>query len=151
MASEITHFRGILPPEGQGIKLPPSQASPGGLIWRTLGPLRGELDMALTQGDRPRALRLAYAALGRVANALAEMSGGRVGPDQARIHALLVQLALLPLEARPDGTLSEGGTQIEVHYRNWVVERAEAEAWAERLLEHFESLWPGAWVVVDSR
>jgi|YNPNPStandDraft_1061719.scaffolds.fasta_scaffold08456_4 hypothetical protein len=147
--SEIMHFRGILPPAGQEFAPPPSQASPGGLILRVLHPLRGDLAAALAQGDQGRALRIAYTALGQVADALAGLRGARLGPDQARIHLLLVQLTWLPLEVHADGTLSEAGTLVEVHYRDWVVPRADAQAYADRLMARFQALWPGAWVVVS--
>lgn len=146
---EITRFRGILPPAGRGIS-PPSQASPGGLILNVLHPLRGELDVALAQGDEAHALRIAYAALSRVADALAALrSRGRdIEPGQVRIHALLAQLTPLPFAVRPDGTLEEMGTQVEVNYRDWIVARTEAAVWAARLTERFQSLWPGAWVMM---
>lgn len=147
---EITHFRGVLPPESRGFIPPPSQASPGGLILNVLHPLRGELDVALAQGDQARALRIAYTALSRVADTLAKSRGCRIEPGQVRIHALLVQLTPLPMEVHPDGTLDELGTQVEVNYRDWIVDRAEADAWAERLTQHFQALWPGAWVMVSN-
>lgn len=154
---EITCFRGVLPPESRAFNPPPSQASLGGLILNVLSPLRGQIDAALAQGEQLLALRLVYAALSRVADALAMHSLRHretvqtVGPGQVRIHALLVQLAPLPLETLPDGTLKELGTQVEVSYRGWVVARAEADVWAAQLTEHFQSLWPGAWVMVDGR
>ncbi len=147
--AEITRFRGVLPPENREFNPPPSQASPGGLILNVLSPLRGELDAALAQGDQAQALRLAYTALSRVADALARSRGRGIGPEQVRIHTLLVQLAPLPLETQPDGTLKELGTQVEVNYRDWIVARAEADLWAARLMERFQSLWPGAWVTVS--
>jgi hypothetical protein len=154
---ETTRFRGVLPPEGREFsglnRTPPSQADglnhPGGLILNVLSPLRGELDAALARGDQARALRLAYTALSRVADALARSCGRGIGPEQVRIHTLLVQLAPLPFETQPDGTLREMGTQVEVNYRDWIVARAEADVWAARLTERFQSLWPGAWVTVS--
>ncbi|MCX7670679.1 MAG: hypothetical protein N2439_11480 [Anaerolineae bacterium] len=146
--SEIMHFRGILPPAGREFIPPPSQASPGGLILRVLHPLRGELAAALARGDQNGALRIAYTALSQVADALARLHGGALRPDQARIHLLLVQLTWLPLEVHADGTLSEAGTLVEVHYRDWVVPRAEAQTYADQLMARFQTLWPGAWVVV---
>lgn len=148
--SELTRFRGVLPPPGRAFTPPPSQASPGGVILNALGPLRDELDAALARGERTAALRIAYTALGQVADALARSRGRRVEAGQARIHALLVQLTPLPLAAQPDGTLSEPGTQVEVLYRDWIVARAEASAWAERLTQQFQALWPDAWVVIAS-
>lgn len=148
--SEIVHFRGILPPAGREFTPPPSQASPGGLILRVLHPLRGELSAALAQGDQSRALRVAYTALSQAADALANLRGGVLGPDQARIHLLLVQLTWLPLEVHADGTLSEAGTLVEVHYRDWVAPRAEAQSYADQLMARFQALWPGAWVVVTN-
>lgn len=145
--AELTQFRGILPPASRAFTPPPSQASPGGAILQALGPLRGELDAALAQGDQARALRTAYTALGQVADALARSRGRRLREGQARIHALLVQLTPLPLEAQLDGTLSEAGTQVEVYYRDWIVAREEAAAWVERLTQQFQALWPGAWLV----
>jgi hypothetical protein len=142
-------FRGVLPPQNRNFSPPPSQTSPGGLILNVLNPLRGELDAALARGDQAQALRLAYTALKGVAHALAPRSGRGIGPEQVRIHALLVQLAPLPLETLADGTLKELGTQVEVNYRGWIVARAEADVWAARLTERFQSLWPGAWVTVS--
>jgi len=145
---EIICFRGVLPPESRRFSPPPSQASLGGLILNVLSPLRGELDAALAQGDQARALRLAYTALSQVAHLLARHRGREIGPDQARIHALLVKLTPLPLETQEDGTLKEMGAEVEVNYRDWVVPRAEAQVWAARFTERFQSLWPGAWVMV---
>ncbi len=67
--SELTQFRGILPPSAGSV--PPEgatasarcMATPDGLILRTLSPFRDELDFALARGDHSGALRLAYAAL----------------------------------------------------------------------------------------
>jgi hypothetical protein len=150
---EITRFRGVLPPKGREFsgldRTPPDGLHhPGRLILNALSPLRGELDAALARGDQACALRLAYTALGRVADALARSRGRRIGPEQARIHMLLVQLAPLPLETQPDGTLKEMGTQVEVNYQDWIVARAEADVWAARLTERFQSLWSSAWVLV---
>ncbi len=147
--SELTHFRGILPPQSRVFSPPPSQASPGGVILNVLSPLRGELEAALARGDHGHALRIAYTALSRVVDALARSRGRQIGPGQARVHALLVQLTPLPLEVRSDGTLAEAGTEVEVHYRDWIVERSEADAWAERLTQQFQSLWPNAWIMVS--
>lgn len=152
--SPVTQFRGILPPEGptQGHPhgLPPSRATPGGLILHALSPLRQELDTALAQDDRQGALQLAYGALGRVADALAAYRGDTLCPSQVRIHALLVELEPLPLEPRQDGTLVERGTAVTVHYRNWAVPQAEAARWARTLSDRFHALWPGAWVMVQN-
>lgn len=149
----VTQFRGILPPEkpaeGHSHVLPPSKATPGGLILHALSPLRGELDTALAQNNHQMALQLAYGALSRVADALANYRGDKLLPSQVRIHALLVELEPLPLEPRLDGTLVERGTAVTVHYRNWAVEQAEAAAWARSLSEKFHVLWPGAWVMVQ--
>lgn len=148
--TETMHFRGVLPPGGRAFFPPPGERSPGGLILAALSPLRGELDDALARGDQARALRIAYAALSRTTDALAAMQGGRVPARQVRIHAILVQLTALPLELHLDGTLSEMGTQIDVSYRHWEVDRSEADIWARQLAERYESLWPGAWVVMSS-
>ncbi len=148
--SELTHFRGILPPQSRAFSPPPSQASPGGVILNVLSPLRGELEAALARGDHHHALRIAYTALSRVADALASNRSRQLEPGQARVHALLVQLTPLPLEVHGDGTLAEAGTEVEVHYRDWIVARSEANAWAERLTEQFQSLWPGAWIMVSA-
>ena len=152
--SPVTQFRGILPPtgpaQGHPQALPPSKATPGGLILHALNPLRGELDLALAHDDRQAALQIAYGALGQVADALALYRGDRLCPSQVRIHALLVELEPLPLEPRTDGTLVERGTAVTVHYRNWAVEQAEATAWARSLSERFQTLWPGAWVLVQN-
>ena len=146
--SEITHFRGILPPEGYHFLPPPSKASAGGLILNALAPLRGELDRALGRNDQPAALRIAYHALSQVADRLAEQRGDRVKPGQVMIHALLVELTPLPLELRPDGTFAEPGTGVQVSYRNWAVEQAQAFSFASSLTERFQTLWPGAWIVL---
>jgi len=151
----ITHFRGVLPPEGPliGSRVytpPPSKASPGGLILNALGPLRGELDAALACGDQETALRLAYAALSEVADALATHRGDLIQAWQVRIHALLVELESLPLAPQSDGTLAEQGTEVRVAYRNWAVDRAEAAAWAQNLTERFQALCPGPWRVLPA-
>lgn len=146
---DITQFRGILPPAGQTFIPPPSKASPGGLILNALHPLRDELDMALASGDQNRALSIAYAALSRAADTLAAMRGDRIPFGQVLIHALLVQLTTLPLETHFDGTLHESGTLVEVNYRNWTVNRDDAATWAEQLMARFQTLWPGAWIVVS--
>lgn len=151
--SKITHFHGILPPErpasnGRRLNLPPSQASPGGLILHALAPLRSELDTALARNDREKALNLAYSALSQVADSLAAMRGDRLLPWQVRIHALLVELETLPFALEPDGTLTEQGTAVHVSYRNWAVSRHKAAAVARRLSQQFQTLWPGSWVVL---
>ncbi len=147
--AEITHFRGSLSPFDGGSVLPAGTACPGGLILAALDPLRGDLEAALARDDQQCALRIAYGALSRVAEALASFRGDELRIGQARIHALLVQLRPLPLESLFDGTLRETGTEIEVSYRNWTVERVEAAAWGNRLAQCFQELWPGAWVVVS--
>lgn len=151
---EVTQFRGILPPGGPGRPpgqaLPPNRTTPAGAILHALHPLSDELDRALARDDRPGALRLAYNALGRVADVLAAYRGDRLLPGQMRVHALLVDLEPLPLELHPDGTLSERGTAVSVSYRNWAIGRNEAEAWAQQLSRHFQNLWPGAWVMVGA-
>ncbi len=151
---EVTQFRGVLPPGGLGRTrahaLPPNRTTPAGVILHALHPLSGELDAALARDDRPAALRLAYGALGRVADALAAYRGDHLLPGQARIHALLVELEPLPLELNPDGTLAERGTAVSVSYRNWTIGHSEADTWAQSLSKHFKSLWPGAWVLVGS-
>jgi len=151
----ITHFRGVLPPErpvggSRAYTPPPSKASPGGLILNALGPLRGELDAALARGDQETALRLAYAALSEVADALAAHRGDLIQAWQVRIHALLVELESLPLAPQSDGTLAEQGTEVRIAYRNWAVDRAEAAAWAQNLAERFQALYPGAWRVLPA-
>jgi hypothetical protein len=153
--SDITHFRGILPPDGSMARvcagaLSPSQATPGDLILHALGPLRGELDAALARDDRSAALRLSYDALGRVAEALVAYRGDTLRPGQVRVHALLVELEALPLEPMADGTVAERGTAVSISYRNWALDRAVAAAWAQTLTERFQALWPGAWVVAPS-
>ncbi len=149
---EVTQFRGILPPsesgKTRGHPLPPNRTTPAGVILHALHPLSGELDAALARDDRPAALRLAYGALSRVADALAAYRGDRLLPGQTRIHALLVELEPLPLELNADGTVAERGTAVSVSYRNWSVSRNEGTAWAQSLSKHFKSLWPGAWVLV---
>ena len=150
---EVTQFRGVLPPGGygsvRGHALPPNRTTPAGVILHALHPLSGELDAALARADRPAALRLAYTALSQVADALAAYRGDHLLPGQTRIHALLVELEPLPLELYADGTLAERGTAVSVNYRNWVVGHHEAAAWAQSLSQHFASLWPGAWVLVE--
>jgi hypothetical protein len=147
--AEITQFHGILPPGGQA-----SVALSGGgadsLIQWALAPLEVELNAALTRCDQESALRIAYSALSRVADALAAMRGDTILPGQVRVHALLVQLMPLQPESQFDGTISEAGTQVEINYRNWAVAREEAAAWAQRLTQQYQSFWPGAWVVMSS-
>lgn len=149
---EVTHFRGVLPPGGPGRTrshaLPPNRTTPAGVILHALHPLSDELSKALARDDRPAALRLAYNALGRVADALAAYRGDRLLPGHTLVHALLVELEPLPLELNSDGTLVERGTAVSVNYRNWTMARNEAETWAQNLSKHFMSLWPGAWVLV---
>jgi hypothetical protein len=156
--NELTQFRGILPPaaeklptEGTAAETPAQvrdRATADALIMLTLSPFRDELDTALACGDRSGALRLAYTALSRVADGLAAYRGDRLLPGQARVHALLVELESLPLEPLADGTLAERGTAVTVNYRNWTVDRAVATAWAQTLSDQFQTLWPGAWVVM---
>jgi hypothetical protein len=146
--NDTTLFYGTLPPAGQRPALPPSKASPAGVILHALAPLHDELDTALARNDRDGALRLAYGALGRVADTLAATRGDRLRPSQARIHALLVELEPLPFTLTPDGALAEQGTAVRVAYRNWTVRQEEADAWAARLSQQFATLWPGAWVVL---
>jgi hypothetical protein len=146
--AEITQFSGILPPAGQAAVAPSGGAE--NLIHWALAPLQVELNAALARCDQERALRIAYGALGRVADALAAMRGDTILPDQVRVHALLVQLMPLPPESQFDGTIAETGTQVEINYRNWAVAREEAEAWAQRLTQQYQSFWPGAWVMMSS-
>jgi hypothetical protein len=146
--AEITQFYGILPPGGRA-SAPPSGGADS-LIRCALAPLQVELNAALAHCDQERALRIAYGALGRVADALAAMRGDTILPDQVRVHALLVQLMPLPPESQFDGTIAETGTQVEINYRNWAVAREEAEAWAQQLTQQYQSSWSGAWVVMSS-
>jgi hypothetical protein len=84
-----------------------------------------------------------------VADTLATWRGGSLGPQQVRVHAIMVTLKTLPLEPLPDGTMIELGTAVTVNYQCWAVEHSVAAAWAQTLTERFQALWPGAWVVVD--
>jgi hypothetical protein len=146
--AEITQFTGILPPAGQAAMAPSGGAE--SLIQWALAPLQVELNAALARCDQEGALRIAYDALGRVADGLAAMRGDAILPGQVRVHALLVQLLPLPPESQFDGTLSETGTQVEISYRNWAVAHEEAAVWAQRLTQQYQSFWPGAWVVMPS-
>jgi hypothetical protein len=153
--SEITCFRGILPPEGTFVSgrpyaPPPRRISPGSLILSALHPLRGELDAALARDDRPAAQQIAFAALAQVADALAAYRGDKLRPGQVRVHALLVELEPLPYAVGPDGSLAEQGTEVRVSYRNWAVDRHAAAALAESLARRFQALWPGAWIVLPA-
>jgi hypothetical protein len=122
-----------------------------GLIRSALLPLQHELNVALARCDQERALRIAYGALSRVADALVLMRGDTILPGQVRVHALLMQLLPLPPEAQFDGTLAEIGTQVEISYRHWAVAREEATGWTQRLTQQCQPLWPGAWVVMSSQ
>jgi hypothetical protein len=153
--SNITQFRCILPPSSAGpsagvVAASGLDATPAGMILRSLSPLREELNAALARDDRNRALTLAYTALSRVADALAAYRGDKLRPRQVRVHALLVELEILPLEPLPDGTMVENGTAVTINYRSWSVDHPVATAWAQTLTEHFQALWPGAWVVVGA-
>jgi hypothetical protein len=161
MMNEITQFHCVLPPTCGSIAFTGtptgaaavlgSDATPDLLIAHSLGPLRDELNAALLRDDQNGALTLAYTALARVADALAAwQSDSPQQPQQVRVHALLVELETLPLEPLPDGTVIERGTAVKVNYRNWMVERGVAAAWAQTLTERFQALWPGAWVVVGA-
>jgi hypothetical protein len=158
--NEITQFHCILPPVGGSI-LPSgapagaaaelgSDAAPDRMIAHSLNPLRDELAAALLRDDRNSALTLAYTALARMADTLTAYRGDKLTPQQVRVHALLVELATLPLEPLPDGTMIEHGTAVTVNYQSWVVERGVAAAWAQTLTERFGALWPGAWIVVGA-
>jgi hypothetical protein len=179
MINEITHFHGILPPEGLFSSSHPSKedvprraapvpTGPDSLILNALRPLQDKLDVALKRGDREKVLRsdslrqIAYGALSQVADALAaygtsslEDRGDPIQPGQVRIHALLVELEDLPLESHPDGTLAENGTAVHVSYCNWAVDRGQAAAIAHALVTHLQSdsfqqtLRSGAWVVIS--
>ena len=146
--AEITQFYGILPPGGQA-SAPPSGGADSLIRW-ALAPLQVELNAALARCDQERALRIAYSALGRVADALAAMRGDTILPEQVRVHALLVKLMPLPPESQFDGTIAETGTQVEINYRNWAVAREEAAVWAQRLTQQYQAFWPGAWVMMSS-
>jgi hypothetical protein len=160
MMNEITQYRFVLPPTCGSIAstgtpagaaaVPGSDATPDRMIAHSLGPLRDELNAALLRDDQNGALRLAYTALARVADALAAWRGDSPQPQQVRVHALVVELETLPLEPLPDGTVIEHGTAVTVNYRNWTVERGVAAVWAQTLTERFQALWPGAWVVVGA-
>ena len=145
--AESTQFHGVLPP-GDRASLASSFDGANGLIRWALTPLQGELNAALALCDQERALCIAYDALSRVADALTAMHGDTVLPDQLRVHALLVQLLLLPPESQFDGTLADSGMQVEISYRNWAIASEEAAAWTQRLMQHCQSLWPGAWVAM---
>ena len=146
--AEITQFYGILPPAGHATVAPPDGAD--SLIRWALTPLQVELNAALARCDQECALRIAYGALSRVADALAAMRGDTILPGQVRVHAVLVQLLPLPPESQFDGTLTETGTQVEINYRNWAVAREAAATWAQRLTQQYQSFWPGAWAVMSS-
>jgi hypothetical protein len=146
--AEITQFYSILPPIGQAWVAPFNSAD--SLIRSALVPLQVELNAALARCEQERALRIAYDALGRTADALATMRGDTILAGQVRVHALLVHLLPLPPESKFDGTLVETGTQVEINYRNWAVAREEAAVWAQRLTQQYQSFWPGAWVVMSS-
>jgi len=153
--SDITQFRCILPPTPGSTSAGAAasaglDATPAGMIMRSLNPLRDDLNAALARDDRNRALALAYTALSRIADTLAAYRGDKLQSKQVRVHALLVELETLPLEPLPDGTMIETGTAVTVNYRSWSVDRNVATAWAQTLTQQFQALWPGAWVVVGA-
>ena len=158
---EITYFQGILPPNGAAaagrsasrsgrVPGPAQWTSSDDLILNALAPLRDELDTALARGDEETALRLAYGALGQIADTLAAARGDLLQAWQVRIHALLVELESLPLKPQTDGTLMEQGTAVRVSYRNWAIDRSQVDDWAQALSKRFQALWPGAWLVLPN-
>jgi hypothetical protein len=146
--AEITRFHGILPPRSQRRALFADGVE--GLIGQALAPLQGELEAALMRCDHSSALQLAYGALRRIGDGLAVMRGDTLLPGQVRIHALLVELMPLPMEAQFDGTLMELGTQIAICYRNCAVGRDEATALGQCLAEQHPSQWLRAWAAASS-
>ena len=153
--TEITYYKGILPPTGRkGADRRDTRASrqtrSDDLILEALTPLRDELDAALARGDEESALRLAYGALSAIADLLAHARGDLLQAWQVRIHALLVELKALPLQTDTDGTVREQGTAVNVMYRNWAIERSQADNWAQSLPQRFQSLMPGSWRVMPA-
>jgi hypothetical protein len=143
---EVTAFRGALPPTT--LPQPAMPTAPDAVIAHALAPLYETVAAALAQGDRLTALRLAYAALTPVAEALAARREMPLCAGQLRAHALLVELDPLPLAARPDGTLAEQGTAVAVFYRNCTLPQEQAEQWAQRLGELLGGLSPDPWVIL---
>ena len=120
------------------------------MIADSLGPLRDELNAALLRDDRNGALTLAYTALGPRCGRPGRLAGRQPAAAAGARPCAPGGAGNLPLEPLPDGTVIEHGTAVTVNYRNWMVERGVAAAWAQTLTERFQALWPGAWVVVGA-
>ena len=148
MLDDTTVFRAILPPDHWGSAVQSDLNSLDGLILHALTPLQAELDAALADNDRDGALRLAYGALSRVVDVFAGSHSGSTSSDQARIHALVVELEPLPLWPRADGALEDQGIAVQVRYRRWTVTREQGDHWVAGLAERWQMLWPGMQVTV---
>jgi hypothetical protein len=138
-------FRAVLPPVHRALpahRTPASALTVAGFILRTLRPLQAELDAALAQDDHATAAQLVYRTLLPIAKALSAFMGLPWRRGQARVHALMVELEPLPLIVGADGTLIEQGAAVTVHYRNWLLPRADAARWAESLSRELQSRWP---------
>jgi hypothetical protein len=144
---QVTQFQALLPPPDAMSGDPAAQCAVeaayadseerrDGLLRRSLVPLsdalRAEFSLALASGDTTGVVEMAFRAACDVCDALAE-DGEPLASDQGRVHALAIELVDLPWTTAEDGTLVEGGTAVQISYRNWTVDREEAESTATAL------------------
>lgn len=159
---QVTYFQALLPPPDEvsgvpGARHAPDHAEPRlklvheSLLRRTLVPLSdslgAEMNRALAGGDQTAALQIAYRAACDVCDTLAAASEP-LAAEQGRVHVLVVELEDLPWASAADGTLIEGGTAVQISYRNWTVDGAAAVDAAAALTERWQAHWPNAWVVL---
>ena len=162
----VTYFQAVLPPPDEISGRLDALCTPGsadlvleygrdGLLQRTLVPLsaalRNQIDLALATGDATGALQMAFGAACGVCDAFATESQPLTA-EQGRIHALVLELEDIPWGSAADGTLIEGGTAVQISYRNWTVDGATAAEACAALAETDGAApgmagWPAAWVV----
>jgi hypothetical protein len=158
----MTYFQALLPPSdkvsGQwgardlrGEEVPCQELEREGPLSRTLVPLSlelgAELNRALAGGDQTGALQIAYQAACEVCDTFAA-AREPLTAEQGRVHALVVEFEDVELSSAADGTLIEGGTAVQISYRNWTVDNAAAVDTAAALAERWQAHWPNAWVVL---
>jgi hypothetical protein len=160
--NQVTYFQALLPPPDQVSGLPDARHAPGqaepclalvheSLLRRTLVPLSdslsAEMNRALDGGDQTGVLQIAYRAACDVCDTLAA-ANEPLAAEQGRVHVLVVELEDLEWGSAADGTLIQGGTAVQISYRNWTVDGATAVDAAAALTERWQATRPNTWMVL---
>jgi len=103
--------------------------------WQTaleiLRPLEVVLYAAEARDDCREALQYAYKSASEAVTVLAGGTAGACG--LTTVHGVWVELTALPLVARDDGTLVDGGAYVSLEHQQYEVTDEEAAALASRL------------------